>query len=1653
MINFHAMCSPPGGAALRLALRPWMALLVLLLTAAPMTAGTAPTMSFGPPDGQGVFDVYATIPPGHGEGYFELSLDSGFRLKVSTLAGTELQSGLINSTVSSAKFNNPAGLARDSQGNVFVADSGNHCIRMISADGVVSTIAGSADYGFRDGPGAIARFAFPSAVALGPDGNLYVSDTNNTAIRKLTRPAVDGAGWSVTTLAGTNSAGFFDGSGGAARFSSPQGLALDADGNVYVADAGNHRIRRITPLGSVSTYAGGGSSGYVDGAATSAARFNSPYAVAVASDGTVFVADRLNHCIRRISTGGTVSTYAGTTVAGGADGALLGASFNEPSALAIDEFDVLYVADDAGQRIRRVTPSSGPNTVTTVAGTGLAGLVNGFGDVARFNHPAGLCVLASGEVLVADSENHCLRRISATLKVDASALGSSTSVGATIDPPALGIEPGTWYFRWRASDWTVVNIGLSKFITTVVPAVSMSAANPVNAGEATLKALVNPRNLAVTAVKFQYSTDPEFASPIEVNATPLPPSGGSDVEISFELSYPTETVAGTVYYYRAIAINDYGTATAAELASFTVPAATVVTDAASQVVRTGLREHQATLNATVDAKGSALNMSFEYSTQPDLRDAWRVSRVVDSPAATAARGVAVGLGGEVYFSRRDLHRLDALIGGAMVGSGVAGFADGSGLNARFDHPAGIAHFSPSPGVELLFVADEYNHRIRVVNLTTRTVDTLAGSGIAGFADGLAGTARFLYPTGVAVDSAGNVFVADTGNHRIRRIAAGTGEVSTVAGSGLAGLRDGAAASAQFSSPAALVCGPAGSILVADTGNHRIARISAALEVSTLAGSGVAGFADDNDADPLTQAQFSSPSGLVLDSLGNLFVADTGNHRVRRIASDGVVSTIAGSGQAGAVDSPLPGEGMIPASATSFSQPSAIAITGSDVLYVADNGNASLRKVEPMSSVTLTYNPVLSSHGNVSIQINTEVLSPGTTYYYRAIGDNRMDGVIRGDIRSFTTFTEPAIVIHDGANSSAATLAHAQATAVNFGVVALQTTVTRQFTISNTGGWALTLGSITVPSGYVLTALTTPIPAGESRSFSVSLTAATAGVYAGNLRIESDDPDRLAFEAALTGKKVEPPIIQSVTVHDLALAPTTATLRASVDPNGAETTVEFEVSPGPDFDGVRVSTLAGNGVGDSDGPLASAQFAGVRAIAVAADGSTYLADAGNHRIRRISPSGEVSTLAGSGSAGFADGPGASAQFNSPSGIAVGTDATVYVADTGNHRIRAIDATGTVRTFAGTGLPSFTDGIATAARFFNPMGMAWDASGNLLVADHGNDRVRRIAADGSVATAVQLLPTSGPVAVATTSSGGLYVSSPSEGKVWRVDESGAVVDTLPIPGAPIGLAYDEAAQELYVADEQAHVVWKVDDSSTVSAWAGSGTAGSLDGLSAAARFDEPVALALQARRTVLVAQNGGASLRRILPTVIKVPVPATLQDLVETVSAEVSGMDPAVVHYYRAIATSVGGRTVLLATLPLGTEFTQWQVTHFGPNAANGSIAGPSANPAGDGISNLMKYALGLDPAAFIQPDDPRLPVLGLEQGVGGAFLTLTARTDPAAPDVQLVFECSNDKQTWTTNGVNVSPQPDNSIKGSLPCAQPTLPNTARFLRMGVVLQLP
>ena len=211
---------------------------------------------------------------------------------VSTLAGST--QGYTDGTGTSAQFDYPTGVAVDGAGNVYVADSYNHRIRKITASGVVSTLAGSTQ-GYTDGTGTSAKFAYPSGVAVDGAGNVYVADQYNHRIRKITASGV------VSTLAGS-SMGNTDGTGTSAQFSYPTGVAVDGAGNVYVADQYNHRIRKITASGVVSTLAGS-SSGYADGTGTSA-KFDYPTGVAVDGAGNVYVADYYNHRIRKITSSG-----------------------------------------------------------------------------------------------------------------------------------------------------------------------------------------------------------------------------------------------------------------------------------------------------------------------------------------------------------------------------------------------------------------------------------------------------------------------------------------------------------------------------------------------------------------------------------------------------------------------------------------------------------------------------------------------------------------------------------------------------------------------------------------------------------------------------------------------------------------------------------------------------------------------------------------------------------------------------------------------------------------------------------------------------------------------------------------------------------------------------------------------------------------------------------------------------------------------------------------------------------------------------------------------------------------------------------------------------------------------------------------------------
>jgi sugar lactone lactonase YvrE len=291
-------------------------------------------------------------------------------------------------------FYSPSGLAVDAAGNIYVADYGNNLIRKITPTGVVSTFAGSGNQGNIDAAGLLASFNRPTGIAVDASGNLFVADAGNNVIRKIT---ADGT---VSTLAGSDSTGSVNGVGVASSFFDPVGVAVDASDNVYVADAGNNMVRMISSAGAVTTLASDStSSGIV---------FSNPTGVAKDAGGNVFIANYLNNNILLINPARTVSVFAGTGLPGAGNGPAGAATFYFPNSVAVDAADNVYVSDGVNNLIRKITPGG---TVSTLAGSGDAGAIDSTGTAASFNGPAGLAVDAAGNVYVADANNNLIRKI------------------------------------------------------------------------------------------------------------------------------------------------------------------------------------------------------------------------------------------------------------------------------------------------------------------------------------------------------------------------------------------------------------------------------------------------------------------------------------------------------------------------------------------------------------------------------------------------------------------------------------------------------------------------------------------------------------------------------------------------------------------------------------------------------------------------------------------------------------------------------------------------------------------------------------------------------------------------------------------------------------------------------------------------------------------------------------------------------------------------------------------------------------------------------------------------------------------------------------------------------------------------------------------
>ncbi|MEW6159550.1 MAG: immunoglobulin domain-containing protein [Verrucomicrobiota bacterium] len=323
---------------------------------------------------------------------------------VSTLAGSGLPGKLDSESPLRARFTFPNSPAVSQTGYIFVADTGNHSIRIIAPEGTVSTLAGRGEPGYLNGTADIALLQNPLAVALDRAGDVFVADTDNNVLRKI----ITSSYRNVITFAGSGVRGQSDGSGAAVRFDYPNDLVLDAGGNIYVSEFNAHTIRKITPHGVTTTIAGSGRPGFKDGPALEA-EFNRPAGIGLDRTGNLYVTEWLNHTVRKISPDGRVTTLAGSANAPGLkNGRGNEARFHTPDGICADPDGNLYVTEYGNHTIRKITPDG---MVTTFAGRGFPGYADGAPDAALFRHPGGVAWHPNEWLIISDTGNHRIRKI------------------------------------------------------------------------------------------------------------------------------------------------------------------------------------------------------------------------------------------------------------------------------------------------------------------------------------------------------------------------------------------------------------------------------------------------------------------------------------------------------------------------------------------------------------------------------------------------------------------------------------------------------------------------------------------------------------------------------------------------------------------------------------------------------------------------------------------------------------------------------------------------------------------------------------------------------------------------------------------------------------------------------------------------------------------------------------------------------------------------------------------------------------------------------------------------------------------------------------------------------------------------------------------
>jgi uncharacterized repeat protein (TIGR01451 family) len=586
-------------------------------------------------------------------------------------------------------------------------------------------------------------------------------------------------------------------------------------------------------------------------------------------------------------------------------------------------------------------------------------------------------------------------------------------------------------------------------------------------------------------------------------------------------------------------------------------------------------------------------------------------------------GVAADAAGNVYFPSPNLNAVFKADPSGVVtriaGTGIAGHLGdgGSALSAQLNGPNGVAVDASSN----VYIADTSNSRIRKVD-TSGNISTVAGDGTYGYSgdSGAATSARIGSPYGLAVDPSGNLYVSDVGHNVVRMVAA-SGMISTVAGNGTYGYSGdgGAATSAELRYPYGVAVDTSGNLYIADYGNQRIRKVGASGTITTVAGNGSCCFSGDGG--PATSAELYYPAGVAATAAGAFYIASGYGNRVRMVSTSGIIATVAGNGGSG-----FSGDGGAATSAQ-LANPEGVAVDSSGNLYVADQGNVRVRKV--------------SSAGVIS------------TLLGGMVGD--------GGLGVFGALNQPSGVARDNAGNTYV----ADTIDNRVRKVALDGTIS---TVAGTGA-----------AGF----------SGDSGP------AASARL---------NTPRGLAMDAS----------------GNLYIADSTNFRVRKVAASG------------------NISTVAGSGIyGNSGagGPATSARMGYPYGLAVDSSGNLYIADESNNLIWKVAASGTITTVAGNGTYGYSGdgGPATGAEMSAPTGVAVDSAGNLYAADRYNDRVRMVSASGTITTVAGNGNCCFSGdgGPATGAELSSPTGVALDSAGNLYIAD--SSRIRMVSPSGIITTA--------------------------------------------------------------------------------------------------------------------------------------------------------------------------------------------------------------------------------------------------------------------------------------------------------------------------------